>query len=71
MAADGSVAEALVATGLASSLTEARRLLAGNAVAINGKKTTDENFSLEHFEDGKAMIRKGKKYKDSALIERI
>lgn len=64
----GSIIEALVSTGLASSNTEARRLLAGNAVAINGTKTTDEKLSSQHFVNGAALLRRGKTLKDTAII---
>jgi tyrosyl-tRNA synthetase len=64
-----SIAEALVKSGLATSLTEARRLLADNAVAINGQKVAKETFSAEDFQNGRLLLRKGKRFKDSALIE--
>lgn len=65
----GTLAEALVQSRLAGSLTEARRLIAENAIAINGQKTTQENFEKSHFQNNLALLRKGKKYKDTALIE--
>lgn len=65
----GSVVEALVATGLASSNTEARRLLAGNAISINGMKSTEENWRSQDFVDGKALLRRGKALRDTALVE--
>lgn len=67
----GSIAEALAASGLASSLTEARRLVAGNAVSLNGEKVTREHFGAEDFKNARLLMRKGKKYKDSALVELI
>lgn len=68
-AADGSIAEALVAAGLAASNTEARRLLAGNAVSINGQKVSRENFEAGDFQNGRLLLRRGKAFKDSALVE--
>jgi len=65
----GSVVEALVSSGLASSNTEARRLLAGNAVTINSVKVTREAFEAADFVNGHLLLRKGKKFKDSALVE--
>ncbi len=65
----GSVVEALVATGLASSNTEARRLLTGNAISINGVKSTEENWSSKDFVGGYALLRRGKTLKDTALIK--
>jgi len=64
------VTDVLAATGLASSKSEARRLLAGNAIAINGQKITKEQFAEEDFLHGRLLLRKGKAFKDSALIER-
>ncbi|MBP9852433.1 MAG: tyrosyl-tRNA synthetase [Patescibacteria group bacterium] len=65
----GSVVESLVATGLASSNTEARRLLAGNAIAINGAKSTEEKWSSQDFQNGLVLLRRGKALKDTVLIE--
>lgn len=67
--ADGSIIQALADAGLASSTSEARRLLSGNAIAINGVKSTRENFEVSDFTDGVALLRRGKAFKDSALIE--
>ncbi len=61
--------EALVATGLAASKSEARRLRDSGAVYINGKSTKKEVLSPEDFENGRLMLRRGKAYKDSALVE--
>lgn len=65
----GSIIGALVGTGLASSNTEARRLLKENAVAINGQKVSRENFVTDDWQRGRLLLRKGKKFKDTALIE--
>jgi tyrosyl-tRNA synthetase len=71
VAEDGSVVDTLVTTGLASSNTEARRLLSGNAVSINGQKVDRENFLSEDFQNNRLLLKRGKAFKDSALIERI
>lgn len=63
------IAELLTQTGLAESKTEARRLLAGNAVAINGVKTQKEQLEDQDFQNGRLFLRKGKAFKDSAFIE--
>lgn len=63
------IADALVSTGLASSKTDARRLLQGNAIAINGQKMTREHFEAADFTNGRLLIRKGKAFKDAALVE--
>lgn len=67
--ANGSIVETLVASNLASSNSEARRLLQGNAVAINGAKVTREVFEPEDFTNGRLLLRRGKAFKDSALVE--
>jgi tyrosyl-tRNA synthetase len=70
VAAPGSrVGEALVATALASSQTDARRLLAANAISINGQKSSREQFEATDFEEGRLLLRRGKAYKDSAVVE--
>lgn len=71
VAEDGSVVDILVTTGLASSNTEARRLISGNAVSINGQKVDRENFIAEDFQNNRLLLKRGKAFKDSALIERI
>lgn len=64
----GDVVYALVATGLASSNTEARRLLAGNAISVNGRKSTEEKWQPQDFAGGHALLRRGKALRDTALI---
>lgn len=66
---DDSIITTLVEAGLADSNTEARRLIKDNAVALNGQKTTREAFVAEDFQNGRLLLRKGKKFKDSALVE--
>ncbi len=66
---NGSVVEVLVSSGLAGSNTEARRLLAGNAISLNNQKITRENFEAADFVNGHLLLRKGKKFKDTALVE--
>jgi len=67
--ATASIVDTLVETGLASSNTEARRLLSGNAVTINNQKVSRENFEAADFVNGHLLLRKGKKFKDTALVE--
>jgi tyrosyl-tRNA synthetase len=64
------IADVLVQAGLASSKTEARRLLQDNAISINGQKTQKEHLEEGDFQNGRLLIRKGKAFKDSALVER-
>lgn len=61
--------QVLVDTGLATSKTEARRFVQGNAIAINGQKINREQLEATDFQSGRLLIRKGKAFKDSALIE--
>ncbi len=64
-----SVVEALVKSGLAQSNSDARRLLDGNAVYINGQSVSRETFGQSDFQNGRLLLRRGKAYKDSALVE--
>jgi tyrosyl-tRNA synthetase len=63
------IAAALVEAGLASSNTEARRFLQDNAISINGQKVQHEQFETADFKNGRLIIRRGKAFKDSALVE--
>lgn len=63
------VLEVMATTGLASSKSEARRLLQGNAIAINNHKISKEALEVDDFQNGRLLIRKGKAFKDSALVE--
>ena len=64
-----SVARALVESGLASSNTEARRFLKENAISLNGKKIQREQFEAGDFQNGRLLLRRGKAFKDTALVE--
>ena len=65
----GSIVDALVQSGLAASNTEARRFLNENAIAINGQKVNREQFEASDFQNGRLLLRRGKAFKDSALVE--
>lgn len=65
-----SIVDALCETGLASSRSEARRLIVGNAVYVNGERITRDEFESADFNQGRLMLRRGKAFKDSALLER-
>jgi len=67
--AGDSLIELLVNSGLAESKTEARRLLADNAIYVNGHQVNSELLAAADIDKGVALIRRGKAYKDSALIE--
>lgn len=62
------VAEALVAGGLAASKSDARRLLEGKGVSLNGNQlgAADPVVKVEDFKDGLALVRKGKR--DALLL---
>jgi len=64
-----SIIDGLSMSLLASSKTEARRLLEANAVSINGQKISREHFEPADFQNGRLLLRRGKAFKDSALIE--
>lgn len=64
-----SLLSVVVETGLAGSISEARRLLQGNALTLNGIKLKSEQISADQFTAGRGLLKKGKKFKDSALIE--
>jgi len=68
--AGSEIADALVEAGLAGSKTEARRLIKDNAIALNGTKVAREQFEDTDFQSGRLLMRKGKAFKDSALVER-
>jgi tyrosyl-tRNA synthetase len=59
----------LIQVGLAGSKGEARRLIEGNGIYIDGKVVKKENLEAEDFKNGKLLLRRGKALKDSALIE--
>lgn len=61
--------ELLVKTGLASSKTEARRLMADGAIYINGRPSKKEFVEAGDLDDGMLLLRRGKAFKDSALVE--
>lgn len=67
--AGDSIIDLLVDSGLVASKSEARRLLQGNAIAINNQKTTKEIVEAGDFQNGRLLVRKGKAFKDSALVE--
>jgi tyrosyl-tRNA synthetase len=63
------VIDALVKTGLAASNSEARRLVQEKAVYVNSQKFNKDHLDSNDFKNGRLMLRRGKAFKDSALIE--
>jgi len=65
-----SVVDALVATGLVSSLSEARRAIAQGGVAMNGVKVADDSAGVSgDLPGGLAVLRRGKKTLAGLFIE--
>lgn len=67
--AGAELVDILVEAKLASSKTEARRFLQENAISINNQKTQKEQLEESDFQNGRLLIRRGKAFKDSALVE--
>jgi tyrosyl-tRNA synthetase len=65
----GEIAQVLLESGLSPSKTDARKLINGNAISINGEKVIRNNFASEDFKNGRLLMRRGKAYKDSCLVE--
>ncbi len=66
---DSSLTALLAESGLASSSSDARRLLSSNAIYINNQTAKTDAVPSDAFQNGRVLLRKGKKYKDSALVE--
>ncbi len=66
---DMNIVEALVKSGLASSKTEARQLLASGGVYVNGSQTTKDSFEESDFKDGLLKLRRGKTLKNTVIIK--
>lgn len=63
------IIEILVQTGLIASKNESRRLLDDGAIYVNGRRTHGDRLEGSDFQNGRLLIRKGKAFKDSALVE--
>lgn len=66
---ESSIITALTASGVASSNSEARKLIAGGGIYVNNKKVDRLEFRSGDYQNGRLLLRRGKAYKDSALIE--
>jgi len=64
-----SIIDALVKTNLAASNSIARTILANKGIYIDGRTVTRDSFEPRDFQNGRLLLRRGKAYKDSALIE--
>lgn len=64
-----SIVDSLVESGLATSKSEARQLLADNGVYINDQQVSKEQFEDADFKDGRLVLRRGKKLQNTKVIE--
>jgi tyrosyl-tRNA synthetase len=69
VAAGDSIVEALVASGLAGSKSEARQILADKGVYINDTQIGRETFAADDFVNGQLRLRKGKKLQNTRIIQ--
>jgi len=60
----------LVSSGLASSKSEARQLLADRAVYVNSISVEQPQLKDEQFQDDRLLLRRGKAFRDTVLVER-
>lgn len=66
---DTSLIDVLETIGLATSRSDARRLLDSKAIYINNAPFSEPLLKERDFIDGYLLLRRGKAFKDSALIE--
>ncbi|MEI9914399.1 MAG: tyrosine--tRNA ligase [Candidatus Saccharibacteria bacterium] len=59
----------LVSTGLAKSNSEAKSLIDGGAIYVKGQSYKSQDLNEDNFVNGRLLIRRGKAFRDSALIE--
>jgi tyrosyl-tRNA synthetase len=64
------LAAILVAGGLAASKSEARQLIASGAVYVNGVSTKEPELQDDLLQNGHLLLRRGKAFKDTALVEK-
>lgn len=65
-----SVVTVLVAGNLASSNSDARRLISSGAIYLDGNTLSHDVFTENDIKNDRMLLRRGKAYKDSILIER-
>jgi tyrosyl-tRNA synthetase len=63
------IIEVLISTDLAKSNSEARRLKESGAVYVNNEKFSKDHLESGDFKNKRLLLRRGKAFKDSALIE--
>jgi tyrosyl-tRNA synthetase len=62
------IVDTLAESGLASSKSEARQLLADGGVYINDQHVNRDTFVPEDFHDGQLVLRRGKKLQNSVVV---
>ena len=63
------VIEVLAKSGLAASNSDARRLVDGKAVYVNNASFEKSHLEAGEFKNNRLLLRRGKAFKDSALVE--
>jgi tyrosyl-tRNA synthetase len=63
------IIDVLVSTELAKSNSEARRLKESGAVYVNNEKYNKDHLEASDFKNKRLLLRRGKAFKDSALVE--
>jgi tyrosyl-tRNA synthetase len=63
------IIEVLISTDLAKSNSEARRLKESGAIYVNNEKFSKDHLESGDFKNKRLLLRRGKAFKDSALIE--
>jgi tyrosyl-tRNA synthetase len=66
-----SLIETLVQSNLVNSNSEARRLIQEGATYLNNQPFNQPHLETSDFQNGRAILRRGKAFKDSVLIELI
>lgn len=69
VSAGSSIVDALVKTSLVTSNSMARTILANKGIYINGKSVARDSLDPSDFKNGRLLLRRGKAFKDSALVE--
>lgn len=67
--ADRDLTKILVSSGLTKSNTEARSLISDGAIYVNGQTYKENLLDDNQFNNNRLLLRRGKAFKDSALIE--
>jgi tyrosyl-tRNA synthetase len=63
-----SLVDALVETGLCESKSEAHRLIDSGGVYINDRQTMQESLQKSDLDEGHLLLRRGKKYQNSVVV---